>query len=36
MNLRRVLGIAAVLAVLALAVRMRSARGLDDALDGEL
>ncbi len=36
MNLRRVLGIAAVLAVLALVVRVRSARGLDDALDGDL
>ncbi|SFQ38062.1 hypothetical protein SAMN04489713_12932 [Actinomadura madurae] len=35
MNLRRVFGIVAVLAAVALVIRLRSARAADDGLDGE-
>jgi hypothetical protein len=35
MNLRRAFGIAAILAAIALAVRLRSARAAADAADGE-
>lgn len=35
MNLRRVFGIAAILAAVVLVVRLRSARAADDGLDGE-